>query len=131
MKNKFRKIINTSLFTLLGCFLLFFPFYTLLAQDFEFDPGNNIQKRLNLPNPKYGPESIATKVIQWILGILGLVAVVMIILGGFIWMTAAGNEEKVRKAKAILTSAIIGLVIVLLSFAILILVVRTVNNVTT
>lgn len=128
MKNKFKKIINTTLYTLLGCFLLFFPFYTLLAQGFEFDPGNNIQKRLKLPEAE--PESIAIKVIQWILGTLGLIAVIMILFGGFMWMTAAGNEEKVKKAKAILTSAVIGLVIVLLSWAILTFVVSTVKNVT-
>lgn len=108
--------------------MLFFPFYTLLAQGFEFDPGDRIKTRLKLPEAE--PESMTIKVIQWILGTLGLVAVVMIILGGFIWMTAAGNEEKVKKAKAILTSAVIGLVIVLLSWAILTFVVSTVKNVT-
>lgn len=67
-------------------------------------------------------------IIQWILGLLGLVAVIMIIIGGFRWMTAGGNEEKVETAKKILTAAIIGLIIVLLAWAIVIFATGTLNN---
>lgn len=67
-------------------------------------------------------------IIQWILGLLGLVAVIMIIIGGFRWMTAGGNEEKVETAKKILTAAVIGLIIVLLAWAIVIFATGTLNN---
>lgn len=56
--------------------------------------------------------------LRYIMGFLGVVAVVVIILGGFMWMTAAGNEEKVAKAKKVLVQGIIGLAIVMLAFAI-------------
>ena len=69
-------------------------------------------------------------VIQWVLGILALVAVVMIIIGGFQWMTAGGNEEKIEKAKKVISAAVIGLIIVLLAWAIVIFVARTTVNVT-
>ncbi|MFA5107528.1 MAG: hypothetical protein WC497_04350 [Patescibacteria group bacterium] len=59
-----------------------------------------------------------TAIIQWVLGFLALVAVIMIIYGGFIWLTAAGNEERVGQAKKIISAAIIGLVIILLAWAI-------------
>ncbi len=59
-----------------------------------------------------------TSIIQWVLGFLALVAVIMIIYGGFIWLTAAGNEERVGQAKKIISAAIIGLVIILLAWAI-------------
>ncbi|MBI2426513.1 MAG: hypothetical protein HYV34_01575 [Candidatus Kerfeldbacteria bacterium] len=72
--------------------------------------------------------STVTKVIQWVLGLLGLVAVIMIIIGGFRWMTAGGNEEKVEAAKKILTASIIGLIIVLLAWAIVIFATGTLNN---
>jgi len=70
-------------------------------------------------------------VIQWVLGILALVAVIMIIYGGFMWMTAGGNEEKVEKAKKIISAAVIGLIIVLLAWAIVIFVAGTAANVVT
>lgn len=69
-------------------------------------------------------------IIQWVLGILALVAVVMIIIGGFQWMTAAGSEERIEKAKKIISSAVIGLIIVLLAWAIVIFVAGTTANVT-
>lgn len=53
-----------------------------------------------------------------ILGLLGLVLFVMFIYGGFLWMTAGGNTEKVKQAKDILLNAIIGLIILVAAFAI-------------
>ena len=70
-------------------------------------------------------------IIQWVLGILSLVAVVMIIFGGFTWMTAGGAEDKVDQAKRIITAAVIGLIIILLAWAIVIFVANTTANVTT
>lgn len=67
-------------------------------------------------------------IIQWILGLLGLVAVIMILVGGFKWMTAGGNEEKIESAKKLLTAAIIGLVIVLLAWAIVIFALGVLQN---
>jgi len=69
-------------------------------------------------------------ILQWFLGILALIAVVMVIYGGFTWLTAAGNEERVDKAKKIISAAVIGLIIVLLAWAIIIFVARTTSNVT-
>ncbi|MCH7492620.1 Ig-like domain-containing protein, partial [Patescibacteria group bacterium] len=67
--------------------------------------------------------STVINVVQWALGFLGLVAVIFIMYGGFIWMTAAGNQEKVAKAKQIIQRAVIGLVIVLLAWAIVLFVI--------
>ncbi|OGF18491.1 hypothetical protein A3G56_00930 [Candidatus Falkowbacteria bacterium RIFCSPLOWO2_12_FULL_45_10] len=64
------------------------------------------------------PRVIAAKVINVILGFLGIIAVVLILIGGFMWMTAAGNDDKVATAKKIMTAGIIGLVIVLAAFGI-------------
>lgn len=76
-------------------------------------------------------QATVINVIQWVLGILALVAVVMIIIGGFQWMTAAGNEERIEKAKKVISAAVIGLIIVLLAWAIVIFVAGTTANVTT
>lgn len=52
------------------------------------------------------------------LGFLGIIAVVIVLMGGFKWMTAGGTEEKVREAKKLLIAGIIGLAIVLSAYAI-------------
>jgi hypothetical protein len=52
------------------------------------------------------------------LGLLGIVAVVIVLWGGFRWMTAGGNDEKVGEARKIIFSGVIGLAIVLSAYAI-------------
>jgi len=77
------------------------------------------------------PRETAAKIINVALGFLGIIAVVIVLYGGFMWMTAAGNEERISKAKQILTAGIIGLVIIIMAWAIASYVVRTLMNVTT
>ena len=57
-------------------------------------------------------------IVQLMLGFLGIVAIIIILYGGFVWMTAGGNEENVAKAKKIISAGIIGLVIIFTAFAI-------------
>lgn len=69
-----------------------------------------------------------SNVIKAFMGLLGIVAVVIILLGGFKWMTAGGNEEKVAEAKKLIISGIIGLVIIMSAYAIAQFVVGAVVN---
>jgi len=77
------------------------------------------------------PRDIAASVIRVILGFLGIVAVIIILLGGFKWMTAGGNEDKVGEAKKLITAGIIGLVIILAAFAIATFVLNSLLSATT
>jgi len=52
------------------------------------------------------------------MGLLGIVLVVLVIYAGFLWMTAQGSEEKIKKAKGIISSAIIGLVLIFAAYSI-------------
>jgi len=52
------------------------------------------------------------------LGFLGIVAIVIVLMGGFKWMTAGGNDEKVTEAKKLLIAGVIGMAIILASYAI-------------
>jgi Zn-dependent protease with chaperone function len=64
------------------------------------------------------PRIIAAGIINVILGFLGIIAVVIVLLGGFKWMTAGGNEDKVAEAKKLIVAGVIGLVIILASWGI-------------
>lgn len=61
---------------------------------------------------------LALTIVNFFLTFLGLIAVVMIIYGGFLYVSAAGNQEKIESAKKIIMYAVIGIVVILLSFAI-------------
>jgi hypothetical protein len=52
------------------------------------------------------------------LGFLGIVAVIIILMGGFKYMTAGGDTAKVDKAKQLIYAGIIGLVIILAAYAV-------------
>lgn len=69
-----------------------------------------------------------SNVIKAFMGLLGIVAVIIILLGGFKWMTAGGNEEKVQEAKKLIISGIIGLVIIMSAYAIAQFVVSAIIN---
>lgn len=58
------------------------------------------------------------RIISAALGLLGIIAVVIIIYAGFKWMTSGGNEETVKSAQKTLMAAVIGLVIILSAYAI-------------
>jgi hypothetical protein len=57
------------------------------------------------------------RIINAALGIVGSIAFLMFIFGGFKWLTSAGNEQKVREGTDVMKWAIVGLVIVFASVA--------------
>lgn len=69
-------------------------------------------------------------IINVFMGLLGTVAVVIILIGGFQWMTAGGNEEKVEKAKKMIGAGVIGLAIILAAYSITRFVVGSLVNAT-
>lgn len=69
-------------------------------------------------------------ILNLVLGFLPLVALVMIMFGGFTWLTAGGNEERVDRAKKTISAAVIGMVLVLLAWAVVKFFANTTANVT-
>lgn len=64
------------------------------------------------------PEGVAAFVgnlLNFIVGFSAVVAVVMIIYGGFTFITAAGNPDNISKGGKILTAAIVGMIIVFIA----------------
>ena len=66
---------------------------------------------------KFGDFVVLT--VQILLVVAGSVAVIFLILGGYRYIVAHGNEEQTEAAKKTLTGAIIGIVIITLAFAII------------
>ena len=71
----------------------------------------------------YAPADASTlsqtvgKIIRIILGLLGIIFLGLTVYAGALWMTAAGEEEKVTTATGILKMAVIGLIIILASYS--------------
>ena len=84
-----------------------------------------ILPNISLAEPLFNPLNVATfpelvrSVITGILGVVGAVSLVMMVIGGITWMTSAGNPDRVRRGRDTLLWAILGLVVIFLSYAII------------
>jgi len=106
-----------KLFATLALALCFLP-TVAFAQDFT----TQIQKTGDaVYGASVGNQDLATvigRILSVLLSAIGVVLLVIIIYAGFLWMTAGGNPESVKKAKSMLINAIVGVVILAASFAI-------------
>jgi len=109
MPKSVKKIISTLTF-LVG---VFFIYHLVSAQT-----NLGLSYGSNLGLAATDPRIVIGKIIQIFLGLLGIIALVLIVYAGFLWMTAGGNEEQIDTAKRTLISAVIGLAIILASFGI-------------
>lgn len=60
----------------------------------------------------------AGNIIKALLSLLGVIVLIFMVYGGYLWMASGGNEQMVKKSKDILFNTIIGLIIVIAAFAI-------------
>ena len=72
----------------------------------------------NIPGGETDFRTLVLTIISYFLGFLGLLATIMIIYGGITYVSSAGNDEAVGKAKKIILYAVIGIIVILLSFVI-------------
>ena len=86
-----------------------FPLTTLAIQELDTAAGGT-----GLITRK--PAAIIGTIVNTLLGFLGTIFTILIILGGFKWMTSGGNEQKVQEARELLKNAVIGLLAVGLSY---------------
>ncbi len=84
-----------------------------LAADFGFAPISN-----SISLATGDPRELIGRIIQIALSFLGVIALILIMYAGFLWMTSAGDEDKISRAKSTLQSAVIGLIIILSAWAI-------------
>lgn len=70
------------------------------------------------------------RIINAALAFLGVVAVVIVLYGGYLFLTSAGNEEQISQAKKLLVNGVIGLVIILSAFSISYFILRQLSDAT-
>ena len=104
-------------------------FATLLALPaYAQNLGTGYVEPLGLQTTDADPRVFAVQVVQYLMTFLGIIAVVIILIGGFRWMTAAGNEDRVASAKKTIIAGAIGLVVILAAFAIVTFVINITSN---
>ena len=113
MKKAFLKL---SIFTVLFTLLLVPAVVSAVNA-----PGNPGTVELNLPmsdNPQTAIVDAIITILNTVLGLLGLIAVIIIIVGGFKYMASGGDADKAAKARKLLTAGLIGLIIIVFAYLI-------------
>jgi hypothetical protein len=124
------KKILKSLVALAFVSLLFLPVVTFAADplnltDTGYDFINN-----DIKLGSNDPRSMVATIINTAMMFLGIIAVVIMLVGGFKWMTAMGNEKGIEEAKKLMGAGVIGLVIILASWGIATFVLQQLINAT-
>jgi len=75
--------------------------------------------KVEIPNPIFCKSAtcLITQVIRYILGVIAILATFMFVWGGVVLLTSAGNADRVKQGRETLTWAAIGIVIIILSWA--------------
>ncbi len=120
---------KTTIFIIFALALVIFPALVVAAHAQTADFGLNAANNIGLPNTAQDPKEAAVTIVRYLMTFLGIIAVIIILWGGFQWLTAGGNEDKVAGAKKTLIAGIIGLIIIIAAFAIVQLIVSTTMNV--
>lgn len=120
MKKNFLTKIFPILFGLVLIFGLFLSVQAAQTYSFTADSGVGItgkQAGYDI-GATPSPELIAGRIVQIVLSLLGIAFLGFMIYAGIMWMTAQGNEQKVEKAKNMITESIVGIIIVAAAYAI-------------
>ncbi len=70
------------------------------------------------PGNAPSPAALGGRLVGYLLSFVGVIFFALMIYGGILWMTARGDAEQVKKAQELIRSAIFGLIVVFLSYAV-------------
>jgi hypothetical protein len=113
----FKKIIILSavIFVLISVFS--FSVLSVSAQGISAEMGKQLNAAAGSSGAGFAaptdPRTIIANVIKIVLGLLGTIFLCLTLYAGYLWMTAAGNDDQITTAKKLLTQATIGLAIIL------------------
>jgi type IV secretory pathway VirB2 component (pilin) len=110
--NMFKKIIYLSFITL----MIGLPLFSVNAQ---YTPGGGTFLGIENPLKADSFTELLENIITWVTGIASTVAILMVIIAGFQYMTSGGDESKTKSALNTIKWSLIGLVIILMSWGLL------------
>jgi uncharacterized membrane protein len=113
-----RKIFKQTI--ILGCLvaILVLPFFVFAQAPLEKLENVGQQGGYAQDTDETTVATILGSVVSIFLSLLGIIFLIIVLYAGYNWMTAGGNEEKVEKARKLLTRGVIGLIIIIGSYAI-------------
>lgn len=123
---KNNRLIKYKLMAVILVFLLFVPLLPITAQDGPPSIGQSLKdagaaaqyEEVTEGKAIFVFAGLVGKVIGLLFAVLGIIFLILVIHGGYLWMTAHGNEERVTEARKQIRMAIIGVIILVGAYAI-------------
>ena len=125
-QSKMNKLFAITFVSLVFLFVLLVP---TLAQNLGGELINETAAAADIGGANL--PTILGKIFKIVLSVLGLIALVIIIVAGIQWMTSGGIPEKIKKARALLSAGLIGLLIIILAYAMVSFIISSLGGVTT
>ena len=125
----FKNTITLSILSLFLYSLLFVP-GIVAAGEGDPAPASPLKQELDkqtgafagTQGAQYGkpgdPRIIAARMIQIFLTFIGTLFIIYTVYGGYLYMTSAGNEERINKANSILSHGVLGVVVMFISYSV-------------
>ena len=129
MKTTLKKLL-ASVMVVATMFVFALPLVAGAQTDPEVIDINTVQQNTDVWSGNTSLSQIIGQILNIIFGFLGVIAVLIILWGGFVWMTAGGEQDKVDKAKKMIYAGIIGLVIIFAAYAIAMFVMSNLSSIT-
>ena len=112
-----KKFLPQLVFTGLSLAVLISVGLSDSASAYSIMEGVNAARGSDVPEDLFGNAGIITTITNTMLFLVGALAVIMVIFGGFRYVTSAGNSSSVTAAKNTILYAIVGLVVAFLAYA--------------
>lgn len=112
-----KRLLKLSLLSILFLIITIVP--VKAAYDFNKNSGlEAMGKTSDLNTSVVQPETYIGTILTLLFSFLGIIFLVLIVYAGILWSTAQGNTSQVEKAKDTITRSIVGLILVILAYAI-------------
>lgn len=141
--SQIRKMKTDKKFQILKTIFLAFALFLLICPQVIFAAGpkaslpgevvGGVQGGLDITADQAGVSkdtdlpSILGKLINYLFGIVAVIFLTITLVGGFIWMTAGGSEENVKKAKSFIVNGINGMIVIFLAYALVYVILSALN----
>lgn len=121
MKNSTNKFILTSLLSFLIVITLFSNISIASAEDTGLGAVwaglSQSAGKAGISTTQTDLPTIIGRFVNYMFSIVGIIFMTVTLVGGYLWMTAGGNEEKIGKAKGFIVNGINGMIVIFLSYA--------------
>lgn len=128
IKYIFKKRVLVGILTICFLSLLLSPQIIFAQASLVTDGLKKTAEQATISTEEVGLDIMIGSAINYIFGIIGVIFLTIVLVGGYLWMTAGGNEEKVEKGKKFVINGINGMIVIFLAYALVFVILQALSG---